>query len=43
VTHAYMYRIKVISYDGFSWTALHAQRGWRPDPRRAGRLAVTFG
>jgi hypothetical protein len=46
VTHASVYRIKMISYDGFSWTALHAQRGWRPDPRRgqqATRLAVAFG
>ncbi len=46
VTHASMYRIKVVSYDGFSWTAAHSQRGWQPDPRRgrpATRLAVAFG
>lgn len=46
VTHASKYGIKTISYNGFSWTAAHALRGWRPDPRRvrhAPRLAVTFG
>lgn len=46
VTHASMYRITTVSYDGYSWTAAHAQRGWQPDTRRdrrTPRLAVAFG
>jgi hypothetical protein len=46
VTHASMYHIRTVSYDGYSWTASHAQRGWRPDPQRGRttpRLAVAFG
>lgn len=46
VTHASRYRIRTVSYDGFSWTAARAQSGWRPQSRRgqpATRLAVAFG
>jgi hypothetical protein len=46
VTHASVYQISVISYDGYQWTAASAHRGWTPDPRRghrqSGPLAVAF-
>jgi hypothetical protein len=46
VTHASLYRISVIRYDGYQWAAASAKRGWTPDPRRGhrqpGAFAVTF-
>lgn len=47
VANASVYRIAVVSYDGYQWTAAHAQLGWLVAPRRAHRpttrLAVAFG